>query len=264
MIFYLSKLIEFILLPSNVIGLLGFLGVLGILIGRRRLGLSLLVFSTILLIIGGWSPLGPAMLTVLENRFPKPNVEGSVDGIIMLGGAVNTHLTSDRGGAALNDAGERLTATVELSRRYPAARIFLSGGASDVASAEPVTESAVARNLLIAMGVAAGRIEMEERSRTTCENARESAATLRPKPDELWLLVTSASQMPRAVACFRASDFPVVPYPVDYRTRAAADLGRAVGSIGDGLHALDLAAHEWMGLVTYRLFGFTKELLPSP
>ena len=118
MLFYLSKLIEFILLPSNVIGLLGFLGVLGILIGRRRLGLSLLVFSTILLIIGGWSPLGPAMLTVLENRFPKPNVEGSVDGIIMLGGAVNTHLTSDRGGAALNDAGERLTATVELSRRY--------------------------------------------------------------------------------------------------------------------------------------------------
>ena len=41
-----------------------------------------------------------------------------------------------------------------------------------------------------------------------------------PAPGEVWLLVTSAFHMPRAVGIFRAQDWPVVAYPVDYQTGA--------------------------------------------
>lgn len=262
--FYVSKLIEFVLLPSNVAGLLGLLGILGILIGRRRLGLSFLILSTVLFVVGGWSPIGRAALMALEDRFPQPPLAEPIAGIIMLGGAVDTHITAERGQPTLNEAGERVTTMAEFSRRFPQARLLLSGGANHVLTSQPVTESAVARDLLIGLGVDPGRIEMEERSRDTCENAEQSLLLAKPQPGERWVLVTSASHMPRAVACFRAAGFFITPFPVDYRTRGAADLRRPVDSIADGLEALDLAAHEWIGLATYRLFGRTKELFPAP
>ena len=107
------------------------------------------------------------------------------------------------------------------------------------------------------------RIQVEESSADTCENAEESLLATRPKAGEQWLLVTSASHMPRAVACFRAVGFPVIPYPVDYRTRGAESL-RAQSSISEGLRAADLAAHEWLGLLGYWLLGRTSELFPAP
>lgn len=161
------------------------------------------------------------------------------------------------------DAGERVTAAAELSYRYPEARILLSGGASHLVASEVETESSVARDLLVSMGVPQVRIELEESSRNTCENAIESKRIAQPEAGQLWLLVSSASHLPRAVACFRAAEFPVVPYPVDYRTRGRADLRRPVSSIALGLRDLDLAAHEWIGLVVYRM-AKTRELFPGP
>jgi uncharacterized SAM-binding protein YcdF (DUF218 family) len=263
-LFYLSKFIEAFLTPSNFIGLLGVLGLVCLLVRFRRAGGILLIAATLLLIIGGWSPVGRAALMALEDRFPQPQLGEPITGIIMLGGAVDTHITAERGQPALNEGGERITTVADLSRRFPAARVLLSGGANHVLTTQPVTESAVARDMLVALGVEPSRMELEERSRTTCENAEQSLLLARPAAGDRWLLVTSASHMPRAIACFRAVGFPVIPYPVDYRTRGEADLRRPVDTVADGLAALDLAAHEWIGLATYRLLGQTQEMFPSP
>ncbi|WP_292269337.1 YdcF family protein [Mesorhizobium sp.] len=166
-------------------------------------------------------------------------------GIVVLGGAVDTHVSVDRQTLVMNEAGERLTEAIDLSRRYPDARIFLSGGANHLISHNQTTESQVSRNILVILGVPAQRIEMEERSRTTCENAIESKEAIQPKPGGLWLLVTSASHIHRAMACFRTVGFPVVAYPVDYRTRRTAELWRPSGSAAAGLSAAALAASEW-------------------
>lgn len=263
MFFLISKLLDFFLTPSNLIALIGISGVCLSYISMR-FGWALLAAATAFLAIAGWSPLGPALLGVLENRFPSMEISGPVAGIILLGGAVDTHLTGGRGQVALNEGGERLTGVADLSRRFPQARIFLSGGASDIRPTGSVSESGAARKLLIELGVGEDRIGMEERSRNTCENAAETKAALAPKAGEQWVLVTSANHMPRAVACFRAHGFPVTPAPVDYRTLGgSAGLGFA-GVLSEGLAALDLAAHEWVGLVTYRVFGLTGELFPQP
>ncbi|RWB96359.1 MAG: YdcF family protein [Mesorhizobium sp.] len=262
--FLVSKLIGLFLFPSNLIALLGLLGLLAVLVNRPRLGRLFIMTSVLLLIVCGWSPVGPAALTALEDRFPQPDITKPVTGIILLGGATDPHISSARGSLTMNEAGERLTATVDLSRRYPDARVFLSGGLGQTHGASVLTESQVGRDILLSLGVSPSRIEMEERSRTTCENAKESRASIRPKPDDHWLLVTSAYHMPRAVACFRAAGFDVIPYPVDYRTRGAAELKRPTNSIASGLAEIDLAAHEWFGLLAYRIAGLTDELFPSP
>lgn len=264
MFFLVSKLTEFLFVPSNIIGIVAGLGILALLLRRRRFGSALLVVSLALLLLAGWTPVGLWALTALEDRFPPPTLPPNVAGIIMLGGAVDAHISADRGSPALNDGAERLTATADLARRFPSARIFLSGGGGDIGSAGPLSESEVAKRVLVSLGLPATRIEMEERSRNTCENGSESRRSIDPRPGDIWLLVTSASQMPRAIACFRAAGFPVIPYPVDYRTRGGADLKMPPASIALGLSAADLAAHEWIGLLTYRAIGLTKDWFPVP
>jgi uncharacterized SAM-binding protein YcdF (DUF218 family) len=261
MLFLISKVVGFLLLPSNLIAFVGALGFAGMLIGWRRVGSSLMAIAIVALVVAGWSPLGALALQALETRFPPPRIEGPVAGIVSLGGAVDVHITEDRNAPALNDAGERMTAVASLAQLYPDARIVLSGGASDLHDTGAATESAVAKRLLVAMGLPAERIELEERSRNTCENAAESLAVARPEAGETWLLVTSASHMPRAIACFRAVEFPIVAYPVDYRT---TEVAWSAIPISDGLNMLDLAAHEWIGLVAYRIVGRTTELFPAP
>ena len=264
MFFTFSKLIEQFVLPSNFVMILGILGVLLLLLRWRRLGIFLSTLAILLLAIIGWSPVGALALAPLENRFPQPDIAQPPTGIIMLGGEVDIHLTADRGMPALNDAAERLAETAALSHRFPTARVFLSGGMGHLThdTIDP-SESAIAKDFLLRVGIPADRISMEENSRTTCENASESAKALMPKEGETWLLVTSAWHMPRAVACFRSVNFKVLPYPVDFRTRHRLSWRLITKSPVDGFEDFDIAVHEWIGLLAYWLAGKTTEILPS-
>lgn len=67
--------------------------------------------------------------------------------------------------------------------------------------------------------MAPGRVLYDDQSRTTWENAVNAFTLGQPKPGETWLLVTSASHMPRAIGAFRGAGWPMMlPWPVAYRT----------------------------------------------
>ncbi len=68
--------------------------------------------------------------------------------------------------------------------------------------------------------------------------------------------------MPRAVGVFRKAGWPVVAYPVDYVARDR-DLWDFDIDFARDLSDLNQVAHEWMGLVTYRLLGWTDAFLPA-
>jgi len=156
----------------------------------------------------------------------------------------------------------RLLATAELARRYPEARILFSGGSGNLFAADD-RDADAARPLLAALGVALDRVVFEDRSRNTHENAVESMRLARPKPGEVWLLVTSAFHMPRAVGCFRQAGWSVLAYPVD--RRADPDEGislmrtpaRRLSEFGRGFK-------ETLGLAVYRMLGRTDALWPRP
>jgi uncharacterized SAM-binding protein YcdF (DUF218 family) len=108
-----------------------------------------------------------------------------------------------------------------------------------------------------------GRCVVSE-SRTTAEDALYSAALLKPKPSERWLLITAAMHMSRAVGCFRAAGFQVTPYPVEFMTRGRSGPLAMFATGSSALIQLDRAAKEWIGLVVYRLMGKTDALFPGP
>ncbi|MGB6759664.1 MAG: YdcF family protein, partial [Xanthobacteraceae bacterium] len=147
--------------------------------------------------------------------------------------------------------------------KYPDARIIFTGGNAELFD-NVTPESAIAVRLFVALGISPDRITAEEQSRNTIENAVFSELIAQPKRGERWLLVTSASHMPRAMAVFRAAGFPVEAYPVDYRTRGLGDAMRPFSSVALGMAQTDLAMHEWAGLIAYRLTGKTEEFFPAP
>jgi len=262
--FVLSKVIGFFALPSNLLIAIGIAGLVLLCTRFTRLASWLVVTSVALLAIVGLSPLGNALMLPLEQRFPPWDASrGAPDGIVVLGGAISLDVSAARGAVEFNESAERITAAVELARRYPNARIVFSGGNNSLLASDAV-EAAFAVREFQALGIAHERITAEEQSRNTIENAVLSRLIANPQPGERWILVTSAYHMPRAMAAFRAAGFPIEAYPVDWRTRGPVDALTPFKSVADGLGRTDTAVREWVGLVAYRLSGKTAELFPGP
>jgi uncharacterized SAM-binding protein YcdF (DUF218 family) len=167
-----------------------------------------------------------------------------------------------RGRPAVRDASERLFSAAALARLYPDARLILCGGIVNP-YAKAVPESMVMRDLLASIGVTPERLELETKSRNTYENAIYAMELAHPKPGETWLLVTSGTHMPRAVGSFRKAGWTILPYPVDYLTDGTASIGFDF-ELSKELRRMDLAAHEWIGLLGYSLLGWTDEIYPRP
>lgn len=262
--FVLSKTLGIMLLPTDFLIFVGIAGAILLVTRWAPLGRRLMVASLLLLAICGFSPLGNWLLYPLESRFPVWDAaRGAPDGIVVLGGSIDADISAAHGVAVVRGAADRLVAAAALARRYPNARLIFTGGSSNLISDNP-READYAAEIFERLGVPGERLTMERRSRNTEENAEFTKAIAAPKNGERWLLVTSAYHMPRSVGLFRKAGFAIEPYPVDWRLGNRADLLRFSVFAVDGLQRTDLAVHEWIGLLAYRLTGKTSRLLPGP
>ena len=264
MFFVASKLFWMIAPP---ISLLIVASLLGAVFARGRCGRTaqaVSVAASALLLLGAATPVGLALISPLENRFPSPPSDMPEPyGVIVLGGAMQGDTSAARGQAVFEE-GERVIQAVLLARRYPKARIvYTAGAASIIPRSSPEAEEA--RKLMVDLGVDPGRIVLEERSRNTDENARFTAAIVHPEPDQRWLLVTSAFHMARSMGAFEMAGFNVIAYPVAFRTPGPG-LGvlGCCASPGKNMQLLEIALREWIGLVAYRATGRIDRLFPGP
>ncbi len=257
--FVIGKVLTILLLPTALM-MEGAL--LGLLLCRWPAGQALLVVAVAAQATCLALPVDAWAIRPLEDRFPAVTAYPErVDGIVVLGGAIDDLTSRDRDTPTLNSAANRMTTFVELARRYPLARLVFTGGSGDIEQGVS-NEAEYARILLEQLGLPQERVLFESASRTTWENAVNAAALVAPRPGERWVLVTSASHMPRAVGVFRRVGWTVLPWPVGYQSRDR--VAAYAQSSGRKLAVLDWAAHEWIGLVAYRLRGWTDSVLPGP
>jgi len=166
-----------------------------------------------------------AYLTVeLESRFTRTNSVPSdaITGIIALGGS---H--------------QRIVEAVRLAQHYRNAMLVVTGASpedQDYAKAQGFTD---------------GRLVLEQRAKTTFQNAIFSRQLLTPDQHQKWLIVTSAIHMPRAIGAFRQAGFFALPWPVFDRP----ELDSAT---------TQMTLHEVFGLLDYRLLGRIDSLFPAP
>jgi len=262
MVYVLSKLFWAIVQPLNLVVLLVLTWAALIRLGRRRIAERILQAALGILVTVTILPLGQLLLIPLEDRFPRPDpLPEQVAGIIVLGGAIDGDISKAHGIVALNSNAARLTEALALSRRYPDAKLLFTGGSADIVGPQ-IREAEFAKRFFIDQGVPAERLLIEEESRNTWENASNSLGIVQPKPDENWLLVTSAYHMPRSVGIFRRIGWHVIPDPVDYRTEGRLRIRGFV--LLARLEELQMSLKEWIGLVAYSLLGRTDSLFPGP
>jgi uncharacterized SAM-binding protein YcdF (DUF218 family) len=262
MFLFFSKLFGFLVTASNLLLVAGLLGALALLLRWYRIGQALLWTAVIGFVLIGFGPFDNILMRPLEDRFPRPADVSEPTGIIVLGGAISSFTSITRNAIALSQEGERLSEAAALAHRYPKAMLVFSGATF---GGEPTTEASIAQRFFVELGIEASRILLETRSLSTAENAAFTRELIMPQPGQRWLLVTSASHMPRAVGAFRRVGFPVIPYPVGYTTSGlASDYSSIQPDASGGLVRADVALHEWIGLFAYWLTGRADEFFPGP
>jgi uncharacterized SAM-binding protein YcdF (DUF218 family) len=172
--------------------------------------------------------LAHAGLDVLERRFARAQVEdwSGVVGVIVLGGQP-----------------DRFWEAFQLASAHPHLRVIVSGASAYELGLIAEAPERIRR-----------RIEFERQSLGRYKNTYGNAVFCRemidPSPKARWLLITSAAHIPRAIGAFHRVGFAVEPWPIYDRTN---DLDTQ----------LYVVRHEWLGLIAYRLMGWTDQILPA-
>lgn len=261
--FVVAKVFWFLVHPGNLF-IMALLVATALLWTRwRRLGRAALAVLALAGLVVAVVPFGQWLTVALENRFPPPReLPLRVDGIIVLGGAVNPVLTKARGQVAVGGSIERLLFFADLAGRYTSARLVFTGGSGSLFD-QDLKEAEGARRMLDRFGLDTSRVLFEDQSRNTYENAVLSQKLARPRAGETWLLITSAQHMPRAVGVFRKLGWPVTPFPVDYRSDGSYRRRPMFNFIG-GLGGLASGLKEWLGLASYYASGRSAAFFPGP
>ena len=263
MFFVLSKTLGLLLEPLIIPYLCLICAVLAFWRRRRLLGRFFVLTAILLPLLYGVIPLSSQPLQFIENHIkPAYLAERQIDGIIVLGGFTGDGVVAkSRGQANLGAAAERFTAALQWHQKFPNKPLVFSGFSGRLVP-KGASEADIIRQLLDDLAIDRTHIILENKSRNTYENAVYSYDLMAPTPGSHWILITSASHMPRAIGSFRAAGWSgILAYPVDYQTPKTGysrywDIGYGAGLIGRALH-------EYAGLLVYWLTGRSTDFLPS-
>lgn len=259
MSFALHKILSGLIEPLNLLALLLLLAALASFLPWERGGRAaqkLVLFLALLLFVPAIVPVGSFALAPLENRFPAQEPK-NVDGILLLTTEEKVALSDARGEPLLGAAAQNYLTLARLAQKYPKAKLVVVGDPAPFFRSKKTSLESVVRETLMHIGVPAERVKFEPKSRTTYENALFTAKLIRPSKDETWLLVSAASHLPRATLTFEKQGWNVVPYPGSYLTPPKP--GKILFfELAQQMRLLDLAAHEYVGLVYYWVQGWIE------
>ncbi len=209
-----------------------------------------------LLLLMGWQPLPHGLLRQLEVQYAEIPFDAdlrSFTGVIILGGSTEeAYIAEAHTQPLLNEAAERMIAPIAMLRRNPHLRLVFTGGEGSFMASGP-SEAERVRPFFDSMGIGRNEVTYEARSRTTYENAVLTAQLPGIDTSQRWLLVTTASHMPRSMATFKKVGWNVAAYPVDFRT--GNDTPWTAYSLKDGARNWQPLLHECLGWLAYRVTG---------
>jgi uncharacterized SAM-binding protein YcdF (DUF218 family) len=184
---------------------------------RRQWARKLLLVTFLLILLSHCSPVNYALLYPLESRYvalPDPRKAGSYDAIVVLTSGMIPATGLIPFPTIDESMFRRLEEAWRLYRIQPKP-IVVSGG-----HVNPFTPdrdgNKIARDYLIQWGVPKNDVIGEDTSRDTFESAVEVHKLLTHKGWKRYLLVTSASHMPRSMLVFAVRAPEPIAAPGDY------------------------------------------------
>jgi uncharacterized SAM-binding protein YcdF (DUF218 family) len=221
------------------------------LVPRRRLKLFTALFALLTLVC--MPAVTHLALGTLEWRYlPPAEIPIAPEAIVILGGAT---ISSGDGAPFDLPAYDTLIRCIKGANVYRSVArcpVVASGGKVD-ASIRGSALAHIMRNVLLEHKVHDVDILIEDQSTSTYENAVQTRRLLESRQITTIVLVTDAPHLFRAELCFRKQGFDVVPLGCNYRTTYKH---WSILDFVPNPHAaaqMNLAAHEWLGIVWYRI-----------
>ena len=235
-----------VLLPSGIAYTLAILGLLTALRSSlRRYSLWLFAGSALTLLVFSSGIVAAALMSPLEYEFPSVHSARQfpqVRNIVVLTGYAADDPDMPLTGRLHYTSAQRVTMTLQLKNSCPQCRVIVSGG---------VETAKVMGEVLVELGVPPDQLEIENQSRTTVQSASNLVAPLRGQE---FFLVTSAGHRARSLAVMEKAGLKCVPVPTDHQGPRRWWQG-AFAPSPESLKVSDLAVHEYLGRVWYRLRG---------
>lgn len=261
----LKRVVELSFSPVGIMTVILLAGiVLSVTKRRRRTGHRFLFVAAGLYLVFTSSPLAELAIANLEQPYPPLltlDASGGVDRIVILSGYgvddPSTPVTSNLAG----DTTCRLVEGIRLYRQLPKSKIVVSGGTLKKGN-RPIAQQMA--DFIVAMGVSTEDVVVEGRSRNTYENLVEVKPIV---GQNSFILVTSACHLRRAMAIAHKLGMKPIAAPACIWTLQEFPPGKpwsawslkVVKSFGypsvARLGSLQLAYHEYVGFVWYRLLG---------
>src|ERR1035437_6403010 len=218
---------------------------------RSRLA-HLLRAAAVVLFLWSWPPVAWLLSASLEHSFrPARFPAGAGDAIVVLSAGI--HALDPTEARPLPDSHTyvRCQRAIWLYKNWRPLPIVASGGPAS----SGVILADVMRSAMEAEGVPAGMIWTERTSRSTYENARNTAGLLRAHGIQRVILVTEGIDTLRAMTAFQHQGLLVVPSPCAFRMYEARFGWKQLMPDAMSMVSNEDALHEWVGLAWYWLSG---------
>jgi len=238
--FYLKKFITFFIEPLGLVLTLFAVGLYLLLAEQRSYAKPLLYLSFASLLLFSYEPFSNLLLKNLEEKYPRYTHQENIKYIHVLGSGHNTDESQPLSSNISSSGIKRVLEGVMIHKQTPGSKLVFTGYEGDT----DVPNAVMNAKLAAALGVEEENMIIEPSPKDT----REEALFLRSiLLDEKFVLVTSATHMPRAIDLFESLGLNPVAAPTDFRKKEQSGYFKAPDI--DSLHNSKVAIHEYFGIL---------------
>jgi uncharacterized SAM-binding protein YcdF (DUF218 family) len=210
MLFILKKIIGGLLLPLPFLLLVIGLAILLLWFSRwQKTAKALLTAGWLALLLMSIQPVADSLLKPIEDTYPTWRGDQRVNYIVVLGGGYTWNPDWAPSSNLINNSLPRLTEGVRLWQANPRAKMIFTGAR---AMTNSVSTAEAGARVAESLGVPRSEIITLDSPKDTEEEAAAVAKAIGKQP---FLLVTSASHLPRAVIFFRNAGLNPLPAPAN-------------------------------------------------
>ncbi|MEH0832542.1 envelope biogenesis factor ElyC [Pectobacterium cacticida] len=213
MLFALKKFVGSLLQPLPMLLLLIGIGLLLLCFTQRqRMGKMIIMIGWLTLVLLSLQPIADRLLLPLESQYPtrRPSPQANyVDYIVVLGGGYTYNAQWAPSSNLINNSLPRVTEGIRQYYANPGAKLIFTGAA---AQGNPISSAQTAARVAESLGIPTRDIVTLDTPRDTEEEAAATAKIVGHRP---FLLVTSASHLPRAMRFFHAQGLTPIPAPAN-------------------------------------------------
>jgi uncharacterized SAM-binding protein YcdF (DUF218 family) len=251
--FLLKKIVAPLFFPVTLILGILLLGLFFVSLTRRRkAGKILILIGVLFLGALSFDPVSDKLLQPLEYSYSPLLDVGNVQNIkwiVVLGGGHTSDpklpITSQLSEASL----VRLVEGIRIHNGLPKSKLILSGGSVF----EKISNAQVLAEVAIAIGVKKEDLILEDVSKDTEDEVRSIQQIV---GQEQFILVTSASHMPRSIGLFKKLGMDPIPAPTDYLVKESQEMNPSkFYPRAENLHKAERAFYEYLGFAWAKLRG---------